>query len=170
MNLSRSIARLKGISSKVAAGNIGMAQPWQGADVIITEVLPVIPADSFYPAPRFVVTEHVGQLSWLFEEARDAFIGLDGYGFWKEEFFGRLGNSANRYLKRHEQHTAEALLLAVLHEAFCIAEEMETGEFRALSISINNEIYDDIFREIEAEGIAEKSEVDAYIKSLGIDV
>jgi len=47
---------------------------------------------------------------------------------------------------------------------------MENGEFKALSISVNNEIYDDIFREIEAEGIAEKSEVDAYIKSLGIDV
>lgn len=169
MNLSTSIARLKEISSEVAAGNIGIAQPWQGADVIITEALPVIPADSFYPAPRFIVTEHVEQLSWLFEKARDAFIGLDGYGFWKEEFFGRLGNSANRYLKRHEQPTAEALLLAVLHEAFCIAEEMETGEFRALSISINNEIYDDIFREIEAEGIAEKSEVDAFIKLLGIE-
>jgi len=170
MSLSKTIARLENISSAVASGKIGSAQPWQGADVVITEDLPVIQSDSFYPAPRFVVTKHVGQLSWLFEEARDAFIGLDGYGFWKEEFFGRLGNSANRYLKRHEQHTAEALLLAVLHEAFCIAEEMESGEFRALSISINNEIYDDIFREIEAEGIAEKSEVDAYIKSLGIDV
>jgi len=170
MSLSRTIARLEKISSEVASGKIGSAQPWQGADVEIRRDQPFVTASSFYPAPRVVVTEHVGELSWLFENARDAFKGLDGYGFWKEEFFGRLGNSAIRFMNRHEQHTPEALLLAVIHEAFCIAEEMEIGEFKALSISINNEIFDDIFREIEAEGLAEQSEVDTFIKSLGIDL
>ena len=169
MNLAKSVAQLSRLSSEIASGEIGVSEPWQGADVLIRKDLHVVRSDSFYPAPRIVVTEHFGQLSWLFEKARDAFKGLDGYGFWKEEFFGRLGNSANRYIQRHEQHTAKALLLAVIHEAFCIAEEMEIGEFKALSISINNEIYDDIFREIEAEGLAEQSEVDTFIKSLGID-
>jgi len=170
VTLAKSVAQLEKLSSEIASGHVGRSsEPWQGADVVITEDLPVIQSDTFYPAPRFVVTEHVRELSWLFENARDAFKGLDGYGFWKEEFFGRLGNSANRYITRLPKHTAEALLLAVLHEAFCIAEEMEAGEFRALSISINNEIYDDIFREIEAEGLAEKSEVDAFIESLGIE-
>jgi len=171
VTVAKIVANLEKLSSEIASGHVGRSsEPWQGADVVITEDLPVVQSDSFYPTPRFVVTKHVGQLSWLFEEARDAFIGLDGYGFWKEEFFGRLGNSAIRFIRRHEQHSPEALLLAVIHEAFCIAEEMENGEFKALSISVNNEIFDDIFREIEAEGLAEQSEVNTFIKSLGIDL
>lgn len=170
MNLAKSVAQLRRLSSEIASGKIGVSEPWQGADVEIRRDLQFVTASSFYPAPRVVVTEHVGELSWLFEKARDAFKGLDGYGFWKEEFFGRLGNSATRFINRHDQHTPEALLLAVIHEAFCIAEEMEIGQFKALSISINNEIFDDLFREIEAEGLAEQSEVDTFIKSLGIDL
>lgn len=169
MSLKSTFARLEKLTSEISVGNFGSSEPWQGGDVVIRTDRPTTSPDTFYPPPRFVVTEFVGQLSWLFEKARDAFKSLDGYGFWKEEFFGRLGNSANRYIERHERHTPEALLLAVIHEAFCVAEEMESGEFRALSISINNEIYDDIFREIDAEGLADRAEVDAFIKSLGID-
>jgi hypothetical protein len=95
-------------------------------------------------------------------------MSLEGYGFWKEEFFGRLGNAANRYLSRNVQNSAQKLLLAVAHEAFCILEEMEAGDFQVLSVSLNNEIYDDIFREIESEGLADSLEVDAFMESLGI--
>lgn len=167
---SMSFTLLKKISSEIAMGNIGVSEPWQGADVVITRKLPSIPANSFYPSPRFVVTEYDGQLSWLFENIRDVFHDVESYGFWKEELFGRLGNAANRYIQKHESHIVQKLLLAVVHEALCVAEEIETGEFRTLSISFNNEIYDDLFREIEIEGIAQKSEVDSFIKSLGIDV
>jgi hypothetical protein len=45
---------------------------------------------------------------------------------------------------------------------------MEAGDFQVLSVSLNNEIYDDIFREIESEGLADSLEVDAFMESLGI--
>lgn len=99
---------------------------------------------------------------------RDSFIDLEGYGLWKEELFGRLGNSADRYVTRSVGTSAKALLLAVMHEAFCILEEMEAGEFQVLPVTINNAIYDDIFREIESEGLADSAEVDEFIRSLGI--
>jgi hypothetical protein len=170
MSLVRIISRLEKLASEISGGNIGNSEPWHGADVLIRNDLPAPQSDSFYPSPRYVITEHVRQLSWLFENARDAFVSLEGYGFWKEELFGRLGNAANRYIGKQPSPTVQKLLLAVVHEAFAVVEEMQIGEFRALSISINNDIYDDLFREIESEGLAEKSEVDAYIKSLGIDL
>ena len=169
MNLAKSVSQLKKISSDIASGNIRVSEPWQGADVEIRNNLPKVLTDSFYPAPRFVITEHVGQLSWLFENLRDAFNNLEGYGFWKEEFFGRLGNAATRYLSRQPNAKVEKILLAVMHEAFCIAEEMEGGNFTVLPVTIGNEIYDDLFKEIEAEGLADQSEVDNFIKSLGIE-
>lgn len=46
---------------------------------------------------------------------------------------------------------------------------METGDFKVLPITMNNMIYDDIFREIDDEGLADAAEVDAFIKSLGIN-
>jgi len=170
VTLAKIVANLEKLSSEIASGHVGRSsEPWQGADVVITEDLPVIQSDSFYPAPRFVVTKHVGQLSWLFENLRDAFNNLEGYGFWKEEFFGRLGNAATRYLSRQPNAKVETLLLAVIHEAFCITEEMEGGNFTVLPVTINNGIYDDIFKEIETEGLADQYEVDDFIKSLGID-
>lgn len=169
MNLAKSVPQLKKISSDIASGNIRVSEPWQGADVEIRNNLPKVLTDSFYPAPRFVITEHVGQLSWLFENLRDAFNNLEGYGFWKEEFFGRLGNAATRYLSRQPNAKVEKILLAVMHEAFCIAEEMEGGNFTVLPVTIDNEIYDDLFKELEAEGLADQSEVDNFIKSLGIE-
>lgn len=169
MKLSKSVKLLEILSSEIVLGKISIADPWRGADVEIRDNLPAVSADSFYPTPRFVITEHVGQLSWLFENVRDAFRNLEGYGFWKEEFFGRLGNAATRYLSRQPDVRVEKLLLAVIHEAFCIAEEMEGGNFTVLPVTIGNEIYDDLFKEIETEGLADQSEVDNFIKSLGID-
>lgn len=156
------------LSSKIASNSIGRANHWQGADVVISELPLASEPNSFYPSPRSVVTSYSSELSWLFECLRDAFISLEGYGFWKEEFFGRLGNAANRFLARNINHSCQKLLLAVIHEAHCILEEMETGDFQVLPISINNMIYDDVFREIENEGSADATEVDEFIKSLGI--
>lgn len=169
MSLHKQVVALELLSSKVASNSIGKANHWQGADVVISEKPLKIEPNSFYPAPRSVVTSFSSELSWLFESLRDLFIDLDGYGFWKEELFGRLGNAANRYLARSSNQSCQKLLLAVVHEAHCILEEMETGDFQVLPITINNMIYDDIFREIDDEGLADAAEVDAFIKSLGIN-
>ena len=46
---------------------------------------------------------------------------------------------------------------------------MEAGEFHVLPVTMNNVIYDDIFREIESEGLADSAEVDEFLRSLGIN-
>ena len=71
---------------------------WQGADVVITSKPQIVEEGGFYPAPRYVVTSHAPELSWLFEQIRDIFIEINDYGFLKEEIFGRLGNTGNQIL------------------------------------------------------------------------
>jgi len=168
ISIDKQFVALQNLSGQIASDSIGKAKGWQGADVVISEEPLSVEPKSFYPVPRNVVTSYSAELSWLFESLRDAYTDLEGYGFWKEEFFGRLGNSASRYLTRNSRTSAKTLLLAVIHEAFCILEEMEAGEFQVLSVSINNAIYDDIFRDIESEGLVDSAEVDEFIRSLGI--
>jgi hypothetical protein len=91
--------------------------------VILSEV-PVIQPGGFFPDPLFVVTPHVGELSWLFVQLRDIAYGLDGYGLWKEEFFGRLGTAANA---AHTSSSIEELLLATLREAYELLGMVEIG-------------------------------------------
>jgi hypothetical protein len=168
MIIQRKLADLQNLSLSISSDSWHKAENWQGADVVITRVPISVDPNSFYPGPRSVVTDYAPELSWLFEQLRDLVNNLEGYGFWKEEFFGRLGNAANRFISRESNLTCKRLLLAVIHECFCILEEMQIGEFTALPITFNNEIYDDIFRQIENEGSADADEVEEFIKSLGV--
>jgi hypothetical protein len=163
--------KLEILTRSIIKNEIKTATPWQGADVVIREKsLKQEKQNSFYPAPREVITSYVGELSGLFATFKEIFCKLDGYGFWKEELFGRLGNAANRALGRNPKLSLQNLLLAVTHEAFCIAEEMEDGNFVALSIAIGNQIYDDLFDEIAREGKADEKEVADFIRSLGVEL
>ena len=89
--------KIANLVEHVRTNQIGVAGAWQGADVVITKKAPSPSVDNFYPDPRFVETRFVGELSWLFEQLRDVFMKSDGYGFWKEELFGRLGNVAVKF-------------------------------------------------------------------------
>ena len=80
------------LAAFVAAGDWGRADPWYGAGVVVTSD-PAEHDDGFWRTPEFAVTEHVAELSWLFERARDTVYDLDGYGMWKEEFFGRMAEA-----------------------------------------------------------------------------
>ena len=66
-------------------------------------------------------------MSWLFEQIRDIFIEINDYGFLKEEIFGRLGNTVNRFLSKNPEANTRETLLAVMHEAFAISEEIQDG-------------------------------------------
>jgi hypothetical protein len=106
------------------------------------------PKGDFYPEPRYVVTDYSFELSWLFEALRDAFYAearLDSCS--KIEFFGRLANAGNRFLRRSSLPTAHQLCAAVLHEAYAIYEEMEDGAFQCIPIAFGNEIVDDYVNE-----------------------
>jgi hypothetical protein len=78
MNAYTKLVRL---SNEIVDGRSGSSSLWQGADVIITSKSPISDEGGFYPAPRYVVTFHAHQLSWLFEQIRDVFIEIEDYGF-----------------------------------------------------------------------------------------
>lgn len=162
--------RLGVLTEEVRAGKWHQTPLWQGADVVILEKAPIQTNEGFYPEPRFVETKFGPELSWLFEQCRDVFMGLEGYGSWKEELFGRLGNMANRAIKRISPMSCQALLLAVLHESFAVVEEMEDGEFRYLPITSGNSIYDDLIEEVDREGYLGVEATKAYFANLGIEI
>lgn len=156
------------LSTKILNGQLERSSMWQGADVVITNKSPIVKEDGFYPAPRYVETLHASELSWLFEQVRNVFMEMDDYGFLKEEIFGRLGNTANRFLYKNSNANAPELLLAVMHEAFAIAEEIQDGEFAALMVTSGNQILDDLISESERGGFLTVEETKAYFKDKGI--
>ena len=128
----------------VEAGSIGAASPWQGAYVVILKKAPAPSEGGFYPDPRFVETKYVKKLSWLFEQLRDIFWESEGYGAWKEEFFGRLGNVATKFQSVCPEGSVRGLLTAVIEEASTMADEiaLEDG-LQYLAITSGNRILDD---------------------------
>jgi hypothetical protein len=144
---------------------------WGGADVIICKLPPRPPAEySHRSEPRYVVTPCASELSWLFERLRDAFYAekrLDGCS--KIEFFGRLANAANRCIADGHGQDAGTLCRAVLHEAFAIFEEMESGSFGALGVAVAGEILDDAAAEAERTGYVSVERTLQFFKEQGLE-
>ena len=139
--------QLSSLMVEIGSDRIGSAdKPWGGADVLITSTQPVPSGpDAFYPDPRFVVTDHELELSWLFESLRDIFYSaIDGCT--KIEFYGRLANAANRFLSSAADEPCEVrhLLLAVTAEASKMLDEMESGTFDYLVIAPGGVIANDL--------------------------
>lgn len=166
--MNETLTALRRLSEKVENDDFGASADWQGADVIITNSKQANLEGGFYPEPRYVITRHVEPLSWLFEQMRDIFQEVAGYGSWKEEFFGRLGNMANRFLAKNPDAPPHSLLLAVIHEAFSIAEEIEDGKFSFLSIAFGNEILDDYISASEKDGFLTVEETKKFFVDKGL--
>jgi hypothetical protein len=136
--------QIQNLLQKVEASNVGSATPWQGADVVILERAPAPSRGNFYPDPRFVETTYVKELSWLFEQLRDIFWNNEGYGAWKEEFFGRLGNVATKFQSVCPECSVKGLLVAVIEEASTMADEIaRDGGLQHLALTFDNRILDD---------------------------
>lgn len=133
--------------------NLRAHRDWGGADVAISPVaIDKVASGGFYPAPRTVVTQFSREVSWLFDQLRDAFSGvLDGES--KIEFYGRLANAAKSYQQRvNGGENAKDILRAVLKEAVVMLEEMEEGTFEYLSVSVGNTILADMIDDAERSG------------------
>jgi hypothetical protein len=136
--------RIFDLLEQVELGNIGKALPWNGADVVVSKRAPSPSENSFYPDPRLVETKYVGELSWLFEQLKDIFLGRGGYGVWKEEFFGRLGNAATKFQSVCPDGSVRGLLTAVIEEASTMEEEItREGGLQYLPVTFDNQILDD---------------------------
>jgi hypothetical protein len=156
------------IAERVRRGAIGQDEAWQGADVVICRNAPP-PSRDFYPDPRFVETEFVGELSWLFVVLRNIFRDEDGYGTWKKEFFGRLGNVAVKYQTAAKSLICSNLLLAVIHEAYAMAEEIaDTGGIATMMLTSDNRILDDFTEISDLSAYLSTEETTEFLKGLGL--
>lgn len=161
------IHNLDRLAAQVASNQIGTAKNWEGAGVVICAAPPRPTKPSFYPDPRYVVTSHADHVSWMFELLRDIFWSHEGYGAWKEEFFGRLGNVVQAQVTYDPQASAIHLATALLHEAYVMAEEIEDfGELRSLMITWDRHILDDFLRLSEPSSMLSPSDSAAFLESL----
>ncbi len=165
-------ARLNDLANQFTAGSSPEApDEWGGADVIICEKPREISSEpSFYGEPRTVVTTYSRYLTWLFYQLRDAFYEqhlLDHMT--KIEFFGRLANAALRYQSRcGGPEVRTELLLAVLHEAFAMLDELEEGTFESLAVALGNTIADDFIEREEKRGFIGVEETKKFFAERGI--
>jgi hypothetical protein len=138
---------LDAVTQEVGRDQVGTwDQEWaRFADVAIVPEHPEPQPAGFYPEDRYVVTHHTRELAWLFSRLASSFSRVDGYGMWKEELFGRLGNAASWYLAANPEATASELCLAVICEAYRIADEMAWSEsgMNAPLVVVDNQVRDD---------------------------
>jgi len=168
----KTIELLRNIEKELESSEIMHSKnEWSGADVIITNSERKKVNKGFYPEQRYIITNFSLELSWVFENIRDAFYAeslIDGCS--KIELFGRLANAANRFIYKNTNISARNLCAAVLHEAFSIYEEMQEGIFQELPIAIGNEIADDYIDEAERTGFIGINDTIAFFKSHGVDI
>jgi hypothetical protein len=135
---------------------------WGGANVVITSRQVKRASSSFSSQLRQVVTADAKELSWLLGQLQDIFLGLyDSTS--KLEFFGRLANTALRYqsISKDDENQRD-LLFAVLHEAFAILDEMESGTFEYFLVSPGNEIVDDFIEQTKRRGFISIEETNKF--------
>lgn len=159
--------KLETLSRKVATNDIGHAEPWAGADVVVCAVAPPPTKGGFYPDPRYVETRYIAEISWMFEQIRNVFWNHPGYGAWKEELFGRLGNVVQSQTSRNTDATLEHLNGALLHEAHAIAEEIsDRGGLDTMMLTWDNHILDDFIGNSASSGMLTPAESTAFLESL----
>jgi hypothetical protein len=117
-------SRLDELGLSIAAGLRGNAAPWGGAGVVILAEMPAQRPGGFFPDPLIVVTSHVGELSWLFEELRNIAVEFNEFYLWKAEFFSRLAVRANTV---PATAPVEDILFATLWQAYELLGILEIG-------------------------------------------
>lgn len=145
---------------------------WCGADVVISLPGKYDPESTgFYPSDRAVLTEHAHELTWLFYRLKDIFYSselVDGGN--KYDFFGRLGNAAERCTELNNGRcSAGILLLAVVREAYSILSEIADGEFTVTYLTSANRIADDFIPDGECNGYTGNLEMKEFYSRRGID-
>ena len=109
------LTKLDALAADIVAGHIGTEEPWGGADVCVVAEEPKPQPGGFYPDPYWSVTRYVGELSWLCVQLRNIAWKLDGFGYWKYEFFTRFNVAASTV---PDDQGIQLKLLAAVREAY----------------------------------------------------
>jgi hypothetical protein len=163
--LAAARARLQVLDQAVAADEVGRSRRlWGGAGWCVVTAMPKSHYDE---SLKYVVTPHAARLSWLvralWAACRPLFDSMT-----KFEFFGRLGNAADRYQQRAGGgENARDLLGAVVHEAYEILSEVENGRFSALPVASRGVVYDDLLPDSERDDAQSVAEFEQWMKDRG---
>lgn len=158
------IEAVANLARRVLGGTVGSSDSYRFAGVRIVPIQPEPRPPGFYPEDRYVVTSHGAEVGWVFDELANAFGEAYGYGLWKDELFGRLGNAANWYLAHNPATSARDLCLAILCEASDMADEIEAHDgLQALIITTDNIIADDARWPMDAGRPSTAEQVRAYL-------
>ena len=159
--------KLTHLREQVLTGAYGIARDWGGADVVIgPPPRPVPTADGFYPDYDYVATKHHRELSWLFEQLRDLFSPhIDFIN--KYEFYGRLADSANRFITKFGDEIQRDVLYAVLHEANSMLVEFST--FGDLQPIMSREIGADPLEDLLNNDFHDPEESKRILRELGFE-
>jgi len=159
--------KLTRLRDQVLSGEYGIALDWGGADVVIGPSSRPMPADEgFYPDAQYVATKHHRELSWLFEQLRDLFTPYVDF-MNKYEFYGRLADSANRFITKSGDDEQTEVLRAVLHEADSMLVEFST--FGDLQPSISREIGTDPLEHLLDNDLDNPEESKRILRELGLE-
>ncbi|QZH65027.1 hypothetical protein [Mycolicibacterium farcinogenes] len=158
--------RLHALDQAVAAGEAGSSRhPWEGAGLCVVTAMPDHPYDG---SIKFVVTPHAAALSWLVRALWTACHPLmDSMA--KVEFFGRLGNAAHRYQRRaSDSEKTRDLLGAVLHEAYDIVADIETGRFQPFPVAPRGVVHDDLLPADVHDDALSDAEIEQWFHEHGL--
>ena len=144
--------------------------PWGGAGTVIRSSFDDSEFRRFGTPPFVFVTPYVNEMSWLFLQCRNAVNHLEGYGMWKEEFFGRLARVGQDFSQAEPQATVRQIQLAVLLEALLFVEKLKSPDgVDVLPVVVGPEIAEDYSRP-EFMRLETWEEVRDGWRALGIDL
>ena len=157
--------RLQMLDRAVAAGVVNEDRRlWGGAGLGVVEK----PSENLDdPSAKYVITPHATVLSWLVRALWTACRPILDHET-KIEFFGRLGNAAHRYQRRAgDNESARDLLGAVLHEAYVIVDDVESGRFQTLLVAPPSVVYDDFLPESAHDDALSDGELEQWFANGG---
>lgn len=144
--------------------------PWGGAGTMIRSSSEDLELTRFGTPPFVFETPYVNEMSWLFVSCRNAVRRLEGYGLWKEEFFGRLARAGQDFSQAEPQATLQQIQLTVLLEALLFVEKLQSPDgVEVLHVVVGPEIAEDYSRP-EFMRLETWEEVRDAWRALGIDV
>lgn len=131
-------AQLEEVRQQIALGDVGTAEEWSGAGVVIESIYRVRRPGGFFPEPLHVTTTAAPELSWLFERICEIFGPTSYYAHgMKEELFDRLGRVALRRRLAAQGNDRAVLLHEVLDEALHVLHQLDGGTFFAPDLVVH---------------------------------
>ena len=148
MNLEYTSMTLRSLAVRVASGDIGRKPGRRHgfASTAVTDRAEKPNPNRWGPTPRAFISPFPREMAWIFAEVVKATNMLPGYGRWKVELFGRMGNAGNAYIQENPNSSPSKLGLAVVLEALIFVEKMDSPDGNeVLLVTTDAEIVDDEF-------------------------